>query len=266
MPKPKPFSNGLPDPLKDSPTATPRKKPKQKSGPRPYRLPHTPAKSEKCETLKRAWLRLDRRGMLLARLGLTSEQVDGAVQVTSMFRRIGVKPERLIEVLQADSEPESVRLVAIWSQLTPAQRNILKLEGLALAGAMTPRRLWELYCGANMMQSREAVGAMICEALPSVMKKTVKLAQGGKYQAMEHIYKAARVLPTPKGSVINIGVPSGKDSDSEDRDELTDGRTMEGADDFLMRASRAMGAKQLPAPVIEAEDDEEEEEDDDDGL
>jgi hypothetical protein len=32
---------------------------------------------------------------------------------------------------------------------------------------------------------------------------------------------------------------------------------MEGADDFLMRASRAMGAKQLPAPVIEAEDDEE---------
>jgi hypothetical protein len=98
---------------------------------------------------------------------------------------------------------------------------------------------------------------MICEALPSVMKKTVKLAQGGKYVAMEHIYKAARVLPTPKGSVINIGVPSGKDGDSEDRDELTDGRTMEGADDFLMRASRAMGAKQLPAPVIEAEDDEE---------
>lgn len=189
--------------------------------------------------------------------GLSSEQVDASVQVTSLFRRINVKAERVIEVLSADTDPESCRLVALWASLTPANRNILKLEGLALACAMTPRRLWELYCGANMMQSREAVGAMICEALPSVMKKTVKLAQGGKYVAMEHIYKAARVLPTPKGSVINIGVPSGKDGDSEDRDELTDGRTMEGADDFLMRASRAMGAKQLPAPVIEAEDDEE---------
>jgi hypothetical protein len=195
----------------------------------------------------------------LSIFGLTCEQVDSAVQVTSLFRRIGVKPERVIEVLKADDSPESMRLVAQWAKLTPANRHIIKLEGLALASAMTPRRLWELYCGANMMQSREAIGAMICEALPSVMQKTVKLAQGGKYQAMEHIYKAARVLPTPKGSVINIGVPSGQQEGSEDAPE---GRTMEGADDFLMRASRAMGAKQLPAPVIEPdieEDDEEEE-------
>ena len=193
--------------------------------------------------------------MLLARLGLTCEQVDKAVQVTSLFRRVGVNPERLIEVLQADSDPESVRLVGIWSGLTPAQRNILKLEGLALAAGMTPRRLWELYCGANMMQSREAVGAIICEALPSVMKKTVKLAQGGKYQAMEHIYKAARVLPTPKGSVINIGVPQQGELEAGDEPE---GRSLEGCDDFLMRASRAMEAKQLPAPIIEAEDEEDE--------
>lgn len=256
-PKSSKSSNGLPDPLSDSSTITSRKKPKQKSGPRPYRLPHTPAKSARCETSRKAYLRLDRRGILLARLGLTSEQVAGAVQVTSLFRRIGVKPERLIEVLQADSELESIRIVGIWTTLTPAQRKILGLEGLALASSMTPRRLWELYCGANMMQSRETIGAMICEALPSVMQKTVKLAQGGKYQAMEHIYKAARVLPTPKGSVINIGVPQQGELESGDEPE---GRSLEGCDDFLMRASRAMGAKQLPAPVIEAEDDEEDEE------
>jgi hypothetical protein len=135
----------------------------------------------------------------------------------------------------------------------------MRLEGLALACKMTPRRLWELYCGANMMQSREAVGAMICEALPSVMQKTVKLAQGGKYQAMEHIYKAARVLPTPKGSVINIGVPSGQENDSEGSG-ASEMRTLEGADDFLMRASRAMGAKQLPAPSVEVEPEEDEDE------
>jgi hypothetical protein len=202
---------------------------------------------------------MDRRGRLLQAFGLSSEQVDAAVQVTSLFRRINVKAERVIEVLSADTDPESCKLVALWTRLTPANRNILKLEGLALACAMTPRRLWELYCGANMMQSREAVGAMICEALPSVMQKTVKLAQGGKYQAMEHIYKAARVLPTPKGSVINIGVPSEQQNDSVDAPE---GRTMEGADDFLMRASRAMGAKQLPAPVVVDEPDEDEEDED----
>jgi hypothetical protein len=37
---------------------------------------------------------------------------------------------------------------------------------------------------------------------------------------------------------------------------------MEGADDFLMRASRAMGAKQLPAPVVVDEPDEDEEDED----
>lgn len=181
------------------------------------------------------------------------------MQVTPLFHRVGVKPERVIEVLASDMDPESSRLVALWAQLTPANKHILRLEGLALACSITPRRLWELYCGANMMQSREAVGVMICEALPSVMEKTVKLAQGGKYQAMEHIYKAARVLPTPKGSVINIGVPGQKEL--EDGDDEPEGRMLEGADGFLLKASRAMGVKSLPAPtpVEEIEEDEEEE-------
>lgn len=210
---------------------------------------------------KRVYIKLDRRRTLLSIFGLTCEQVDAAVQVTSLFRRIGVKPERVIEVLQADSEPESCRLVATWGQLTPANRHIMGLEGLALACKMTPRRLWELYCGANMMQSREAVGAMICEALPSVMEKTIKQAKAGKFIAQEHIYKAARVLPTPKGSVINIGVPSGQQEGSE---EVPEGRMLEGADAFYMRASKAMGAKQLPAPTIEPEPEEDEEDEDED--
>lgn len=97
---------------------------------------------------------------------------------------------------------------------------------------------------------------MICEALPSVMAKTVKQAKQGKIHAMEHIYKAARVLPTPKGSVINIGVPQGQ-LEAPEGDEVPEGGTLEGADDFLMKASRAMGAKSLPAPAVEVEPEEE---------
>jgi hypothetical protein len=202
---------------------------------------------------------IDRRGILLSRLGLTSEQVDSANRVTPLFQRIGIKPERVIEVLAGDTDEDSCRMVALWGKLTPANRHLLKLEGLALACSLTPRRLWELYNGANMTQSQECVGAMICEALPGVMKKTVKQAMQGKIHAQEHLYKAARVLPTPKGSVINIGTfGTGEEND----DDEPEGRMLEGADAFLMKASRAMGAKALPTPAIEVEPDEDEEEED----
>lgn len=137
------------------------------------------------------------------------------------------------------------------------------MDAMAVAAGMAPRRLWDVYSGATRIQSMETLGVLIADSLPAIMKVTIKEAKKVKgFSSREHIFKAARVLPTPKGSVINIGVPSGKSEDDEE--EGPPGGLLEGADDFLMRASRAMGAKQLPAPVAEPEilgpDDEEDEE------
>ena len=164
----------------------------------------------------------------------------------------------MIEVLRCDADPVSFTVVKLWDSLTPASRRLLGLEALALATGTTPRRLWELYNGANLMQSRESIGAMIADALPSIMRVAIKGAKKAKgFLSREHLFKAARVLPTPKGSVINIGVPQaqGELTDGGDQD---DSRELEPADGFLLRASRAMGVKSLPAPVVEVESDESE--------
>ena len=197
----------------------------------------------------------NRKDELLRRLDIDPKALAAQPQIAPLLKQCGILPARVIEVLRADPEAASLAIVALWDSLTPANRNLLGLEALAMAAHMTPRRLWELYCGANLMQSRESIGTMIADALPAIMRVTIKQAKKVKgYSEREHIYKAARVLPTPKGSVINIGTPAAQEL--EDGDEA-EGGMLEGADDFLMRASRAMGVKALPPPEILAPDEDE---------
>lgn len=185
-------------------------------------------------------------------------------QIQPLLKQCGLLPARIIEVLRADENDDSRSVVSVWDSMTRAERNILGMEAVAVAAGLTPRRLWEMYSGAAMVQSRESLGVMIAESLPAIMKVTIKEAKKVKgFSSREHIFKAARVLPTPKGSVINIGVPQQQEMSDGDDDDAPGG-LLEASDDFLMKASRAMGAKALPAPsaepeILDPEEDEDEE-------
>ena len=165
-----------------------------------------------------------------------------------------------MEILRCDSAPESQAFVKTWDRLTPAKRSLAGIEAMAMASGFSPRRLYEVFAGAAMMQSRESVGLAIALALPDVMRVTVKQAKTVKgHFAREHLFKAARVLPTPKGSTTNINVGSNKELPEGDQDD--DVAPVEAADDFYLKASKAMyGTKALPAPAAiqksEEEDDE----------
>jgi hypothetical protein len=189
---------------------------------------------------------------LLRRLGLDAERVAAEPQIAPLLKQCGILPARVIEVLRADQSDESKAIVARWDELTPASRNLLGLEPLAMSAGMTPRRLWEMYCGASMMQTRECIGLMIANALPSVMQKTIQEAKKAKgHMAREHIFKSARVLPTPKGSVINIGTLQKELPEGDEPEE--EGGMLEQADDFMLKASKVMHAKALPAPAVTPE-------------
>lgn len=195
---------------------------------------------------------------------MDSEALSAQPQIAPLLKQCGILPTRVIEVLRADENGASQTMVALWDSLTRANQRILGLEALSMAAGLTPRRLWELYNGANLMQSRESIGAMIADALPAIMRVTIKDAKKVKgFASREHIFKAARVLPAPKGSVINIGVPQQPELDGGDDDDAPGG-LLESSDDFLMKASRAMSLKALPAPaqpeILAPEDDDEEEE------
>lgn len=205
------------------------------------------------------------RELLMRKYGVSHEALAEAPQITPLLRQNGVKCSRLIEVLRCDTEAESLAFVQFWDGLTATDRSVITLEVAALAAQLTPRRLWELYHGATLMQAKESVAVMMAEALPAIMRRALSRAKTVKGDRdRERIMKAARILPTPKGSttVIYPGLPP-KESDG-DSDEAHSG-DLESADDFLMKAAKAMHGKGLPQgpaldEAIEGEIETEEEE------
>jgi hypothetical protein len=245
-------SNSLPsDSLPPNPnaTVTPPRSPRQR----------TVAKEIRRKPGKKSKPAESERSRLMRRYGVTVEQLADQPQVTPLLRQNGIKPSRLVEVLRCDTEPESLAFVQFWDGLTAGARSAIGLEVAALAAQLTPRRLWELYHGATLMQAKESVAVMMAEALPAIMRRALSRAKTVKGDRdRERIMKAARILPTPKGSttVIYPGLPP-KESDDDAEDQRSG--DLESADDFLMKAAKAMHGKGLPPgpaldEVIDVED------------
>jgi hypothetical protein len=170
-------------------------------------------------------------------------------QITPLLRINGIHPDRMVEVLRCDDQPESLTFVRQWGALSTENRSLAGVEAIALSCGMTPRRLWELFQGASLVQARASVSVLIAESLPKIMQTAIKGAKTGKgHIDREHVLKAARILPVPKGSTTVINMP-GHNAD-EDDEPMTGGGDLESADDFMLRASKAMGTKALPPVVV----------------
>jgi len=168
------------------------------------------------------------------------------------LKQNGIRPDQMVEVLRWDDQPESHAFVALWDEQTPATRSLAGIEALALGAKLTSRRLWEVFQGAILVQSRESISAQIAMAQPKIVAVTIRGALKAKGHAdREHLFKASGFLPVPKGSTITINpgmqqaLPQGGDDDDDSHGDL------EPCDDFLMRASKAINAKRLPAPTSE---------------
>lgn len=232
----------------------------ESTSPQSSRRPSTTAKSGNARNSeKRYGNPQKRRRLVLAELGIDQETLDRTPKIAPLLRLCGISYNRIVDTLRSDTDPDSLRLVTVWDSLSASNQRIVGLDEIAVACRMTPRRVWELYAGAGIMQSREVVSIMIADALPDVMRVTIKDAKKMKgMQSREHLYKAARVLPTPKGSVTNINV-GGKEAPQI---EESGDNILESADEFLLKASRVMSPKQLPAQTVTIEVPEEDEEED----
>lgn len=165
----------------------------------------------------------NRRSEILRRLDVDEDQLAEHPQIAPLLRMNGIRPDRLVEVLRCDSDAESMKFVKQWDTLTPVGRQLAGLEAVAVSVGLLPRRLWELFAGAALVQSKESVAVMIAMSLPEVMAVTIKGAKKVKGLAdREHVLKAARVLPTPKGSTTNFYLPGQKES--EESTEGDEGR------------------------------------------
>ena len=199
---------------------------------------------------------LSRRDALLRRLEVDLDLLAASPQITPLLKQNGIKPERVVEVLRCDDQPESLTFVQQWDAIIPASRSIVGIEAIAIVAGITPRRLWELFQGASLVQAKQSVSVLLAESLPKIMQTAIRGAKMPKGQAdREHVLKAARILPVPKGSTTVINMPGHSEEEQEELDDEV-GR-LESADEFMLKASRAMNPKALPvAPseVVEAEE------------
>lgn len=220
-------------------------------------IPKKRSRNSPSKTISNKGKHRSRRDELLRRLDIDVDLLAEQPQISPLMKRNGIKVEQMVDVLRCDVEHESMSFVKLYDSLTPASRSLAGVEAIAMGAQLTPRRLWELFCGATLIQGKESVEMTIALALPDIMRVTVKNAKKVKGQAdREHIYKAARILPTPKGSTTNINVGQPKEmQEAED----TAGE-LESADEFMMKTSRLMyPSKALPAPseIIDVEDSDE---------
>jgi hypothetical protein len=185
---------------------------------------------------------------LLRRLDVDPEALAQQPQIMPLLRLNGIRPDRLVEVLRCDSKTESNTFVRKWDELTPSQRSIVGVEAIAVSVGILPRELWELFAGAALIQANQSVAVMIAMSLPDIMKVAIRGAKKAKGLAdREHLLKAARVLPTPKGSVTNINLPGAKEAEELPEGDDTKG-DLEPADGFVLNAARCMNPqKVLPA-------------------
>ena len=200
--------------------------------------------------------RRNRRDEVLRRLDVDPEALDSQPKLTPRLRLNGISTSYFVETLRCDlSTPEAQTFVRKWDDLTPAARSLAGLEAVGVSVGLLPRRLWELFAGAELLQAKETVGVMIAMALPEVMKVTIRQAKKAKSIGdREHFLKIARALPTPKGSTTNINLP-GQSEEAVEKEEDTKG-DLEPADGFVLSAARIMNPqKALPvAPVLSVED------------
>jgi DNA-binding XRE family transcriptional regulator len=114
--------------------------------------PCTTGNKEKRRGRPRGSKNRNRRDVLLVRLKVDAAFLASQPQIAPLLKQCGITPARVIEVLRADENDASQAVVALWDSLTPANQRLLGPEALSVAAGLTPRRLWELYNGAIMMQ------------------------------------------------------------------------------------------------------------------
>jgi hypothetical protein len=158
--------------------------------------------------------------------------------IAPRLRLNGISTTYFVETLRCDLiHPEAFAFVKKWDELTPRGRLLAGLEAVGVSVGMVPMRLWEVFAGAELLQSQETVGVMIAMALPEVMKVTIKQAKKAKgIGDREHFLKIARALPTPKGSTTNINLGR---KESEEAEDDTKG-DLEPADGFVLNAAKIM--------------------------
>ncbi len=208
---------------------------------------------------------LDRGAEARKRLGITKEQMEGVPRVTDKIIAGAGSIQKAVAALEADDSDDAVAFIRCWSSISKSDRRRLKLEEIAVAAGLTPRRFVEVVTGALMQQSQDVTKMLVAVAQPKVTAATVKAATdevpivadvngrrivvgktNGDVKAQEIFHKITGMLPLPKGSQTTINMQQNAVSAKEE-EERSDGP--QSMDEFLLDIQDVLRPKALAAPV-----------------
>lgn len=113
----------------------------------------------------------------LARLGVTPDQLKGAMTITPLLKQANGGIKACIEALRADDSPDADIFLTKWDSLSETDQKFVSVEAVAIAAGLTPRRLGEVVVGALMTQGDFAAKIIVASSKPDIIKRMAKEAK-----------------------------------------------------------------------------------------
>lgn len=129
-------------------------------------------------------------------LELAASKIEGGKRAFVEYVRMAV-----------DSTPELKPFMELWDSQTEYARARCTLDEMANLASVKPGALVAAAASSAYQFNADISDLMAMSALPDVVRSGIKVATGDSelsYKDREMLYKHARFIPTPAGSVINI--------------------------------------------------------------
>lgn len=144
---------------------------------------------------------------ILARLGITEEELHSAPRITHILREIpdgGIK--KAVGYLRGSDDPDARKWLHVYDDIPVSYRDLVPFEAYCVAANISPRRMLEVVTGACYEQSTAASILIAKAAHPELVKKSVEFAKDlGGLSDRKMLHQREGFAPIPKTQVINVG-------------------------------------------------------------
>jgi hypothetical protein len=186
--------------------------------------------------------------------------------ITPMLKSVEGGMDHCITALRAHEDEDAQAFLEMWDRCTATDRKYLRIEDIAHASGVGSLRLVEVCQTALFLYGDRQTQMILSSSMAKVMRATVKAATdevpitaydmelranrvvgktNGDVRAMEILLKSRGILPTPKGTQINLGV--GVNLGDRESKQSESGHTWKYPEDRLKEIVAVTNPKQLEA-------------------
>lgn len=189
-----------------------------------------------------------RRAQAYERLGVNPDHVRNAPQISPILKKSKISTAQAAEYLRGAEDSEARRWLAKYDELSKREAAILPFEAFCLAAGLSPKKMFQVLCGAVFEQSANAGQLIRAAAHPAVVEqviKTAKTALGTAEKKM--LLQASGMLPVGSKTVV-FGPQT---NIAGDQNNQTNVAVLPPVEDRIRRVQSRFGAVHVLPPAPE---------------